>query len=70
MQSEGYVNKVTVATHWDRTPFSGPCAGGDHHHVWILAHGRQRPAGTRTQYGSFIASIAIRFSSSRSRRRC
>ena len=37
MQSEGYVNKVTVATHGDRIPLSGPCASGDHHHVWILA---------------------------------
>jgi hypothetical protein len=37
MQSEGHVNKVTVATHGDRIPLSGPCASGDHHHVWILA---------------------------------
>ena len=48
MQSEGYVNKVTVATHGDRIPLSGPCASGDHHHVWILAHGRHGRAGTRT----------------------
>jgi len=44
MQSEGYVNKVTAATYGDRIPFPGAC-GGDHHHVWILATGRQGRAG-------------------------
>src|SRR3954447_12094829 len=57
MQSEGYVNKVTVATHGDRIPFSGPCASGDHHHVWILANGRQERAGTRTHEINVAASL-------------
>src|SRR6185295_919584 len=57
MQSEGYVNKVTVATDGDRIPFSGSCACGDHHHVWILAHGRHGRAGTRTQEINMAAAL-------------
>ena len=48
---------MTVATHGDRIPFSGPCASGDHHHVWILAHGRHERAGTRTPQINMAAAL-------------
>lgn len=57
MQSEGYVNKVTVATHGDRIPFSGPCAGGDHHHVWILAQDGMNALGPGLSKINMAASL-------------
>ncbi len=57
MQSEGYVNKVTVATHGDRIPLSGPCASGDHHHVWILAPDGKNALGPGLSKINMAASL-------------
>ena len=59
MQSEGYVNKVTVATHGDRIPLSGPCASGDHHHVWILAPDGKNALGPGLSKINMAASLPL-----------
>jgi len=57
IQSEGYVNKVTVATYGDQIPFSGPCASGDHHHVWILAPDGKNALGPGLSKINMAASL-------------